>query len=232
MLRAWRILTLVVAALAVCAGTARSEIVRIRIEGEVSYVDSYSTLLNDLFTVGDPVSGEYMYEADPGPGNTRTGVSDYWFRSEPYGINLTMGDAFTIQSDPDNIEFLIEILNNHTGMDAYAMKSYSNISSLPLSGGLSVGLISWQLDDYSQNALSGTSLLAEAPMLDDWSHIWGLRIYFDDRQTIVLKTQITSATVIPEPTTCLFLGLGGVLFVKRGRIYRSGSILRRASAQQ
>ena len=207
----WRVLTLVVVALALSAGKARSEIVAIRIEGEVSYVESYSTVLNELFDLGDPVSGEYVYEADPGPGNTRTGVVDYWFRSEPYGINLTVRD-FTIQSAPDNLEFLIEILNDHTGMDGYAVMSYSN---LPLSTGLLVDMISWQLQDYSSSALSGTSLLAEPPVLSDWPDHSGMRIRFGARGSITLGTRISSVTLVPEPATVLLLALGGLAMFRR-----------------
>jgi len=209
----WRILTVVVVALALCAGKARSEIVTIRIEGEVSNVDRYSTLLNDLFTVGDPVSGEYVYEADPGPGNTRTGVSDYWFRSEPYGINLTVGE-FTIQSDHDNLEFLIEILNDWTGDDGYVVRSYNN---LPLSTGLEVYHISWELDDYTATALSGTSLLAEAPVLENWVDR-GLNVELGYKGSLSLGIEVAHVMVIPEPTTCLLLACGSIVFLRRRRL--------------
>ncbi len=211
MQRKWRILTLVVVALALCAGKARSEIVKIRIEGEVSYVDSRSTVLNELFDLGDPVSGEYVYEADPGPGNTESGGRDYWFRSEPYGINLTVG-GFTVQSDPDNVEFLIGILNDSRGRDSYVVTSYNN---LPLSTGLVVDRVSWQNDDYSQTALSGTSLLTEAPVLENWSDVGGLRIYLGDRGGLTLGTRISSVTLVPEPATVLLLALGGLAMFRR-----------------
>ncbi len=207
----WRILTLVAVLLALSAGKARSEIVTIRIDGEVSYVDSYSTVLNDLFVVGDPVSGEYVYEAGSGPGNTRTGVGDYWFRTEPYGINLTVGD-FTIQSDPDNLEFLIEVVNDHHGIDAYAVMSYNN---LPLSTGLLVDMISWQLIDYSGTALSGTSLLGEAPVLSDWPDEPWMEVSFGDRGNTAITVSIEAVTHIPEPATVLLLSLGGLAMLRR-----------------
>ncbi|MBL7153308.1 MAG: PEP-CTERM sorting domain-containing protein [Phycisphaerae bacterium] len=209
--KTWRALTLVAVVVALCTGKARSEIVRIGIEGEVSYVDGYSPLLNDLFTVGDPVSGEYVYEADPGPGNTKSGVRDYWFRSGPYGINLTVGD-FTIQSDPDNLEFLIEILNDWRGEDAYGVRSYNN---LPLSTGLAVDMINWQLLDYSGTALSGTSLLSEAPVLSDWPDHSGMRISLGYKGSLTLGTRISSVTVVPEPATVLLLALGALAMFRR-----------------
>ena len=207
-------LLLLLAGLAMRPADARAAIVTIKLAGEVSYVDKYSPLLNELFTVGDPVSGVYVYEAEPGPGNTATGVRDYWFRSEPYGINLTVGD-FTIQSDPDNLEFLIEILNDHTGMDGYAVMSYSN---LPLSTGLLVDMISWQLIDYSGTALSGTSLLYEPPVLSDWPDHSGMRIRFGTRGSLTLGIQINSITThIPEPATVLLLALGGFAMFRKAR---------------
>lgn len=212
-----RILVSVVLVVALHVGNARSAIVTIGIEGEVSYVNRYSTVLNELFDLGDPVSGVYVYEAEPGAGNTASGVRDYWFRSAPYGIKLTVGD-FLIQSDPDSPEFLIEILNDWKGMDGYLLRSYKN---LPLSNGLLVGHVSWQLNDYSRTALSGTSLLAKAPVLEDWPDDWGLDILFGGRGgSLGIAARIESVAVVPEPATLSLLAVGAIALVRRTRQYQ------------
>jgi len=217
MLRKWRTLTLVVAALALCAGKARSEIVKIRIEGEVSYVDSYSTLLNDLFTVGDPVTGQYVYDTDTGDSNPNRNVGDYRYDSSPYGVYLTVG-SFAIGSNPDQVDFLLEIGDNHAygSWDHYLFYSYVNS---PLDNGLAVSLIGWSLADETGEALSSDDLPAVPPDLSDWGRDRGLSIEFGSKPGgSGVGVTINTVRQIPEPATVLVLGFGSVLFLKRRRI--------------
>lgn len=213
MLRAWRILTLVVAALAVCAGKARSEIVTIRIEGEISYVDSVSEWLNDNFTVGEIITGVYVYDTSTPDSSGSPNSGHYWHYTDPYGIYLDIGDI-VVQTDPDNVEFFMSMVN--TDVDDYYV--IASLRNLPIPNGPSVHRIGWQLDDPSATALSSDDLLATPPVLEHWQSIYGLTVEFGERGGWGIRGHINSATLIPEPTTCLLLACGGIAFLRRRRL--------------
>ena len=213
-MRTRRIILLLAAVMfALPVGVARSDIVTIRIDGEVSYVDKYSTVLNDLFVVGEPVSGEYVYDTDTpdSSGSSRSGL--YWHYDGPYGISLSINE-FVFQSAPDNLQFLVGISDRDFN-DGYLIRSYTNLA---LSNGLQVNHISWQLDDYSGTPLSSTVLPATAPVLEDWDFDRGLTVELGEKGSLVLGIEVTDVMLVPEPTTCLLLGLGTVAFVKRRRM--------------
>jgi len=95
----------------------------------------------------------------------------------------------------------------------HGVVSYNNLA---LSNGTKVNNIAWALRDDSASAISGVDLTATAPALDDWQANFldigggpGQRVGF------VFEAHVTSAVVIPEPTTILMLGLGGSVFVRR-----------------
>jgi len=209
----WRILTLVVVALAVCAGKARSEIATIRIEGEVSYVHPYSTWLSDNFNIGDVVEGWYKYDTVAFDTNRLVTVGSYDYSTAPYGISLTVGEAdIVFETDPQNVDFSLKIFNDFPE-DRYYIVSNNN---LPVSG-VTVGLICWQLDDWSGSIFSNTAIPTEAPpILGDWD-FRRLDVLMGSRGEPGLGITVTRATTsIPEPATLIFIGLGG-LFALRHR---------------
>jgi len=142
-------------------------------------------------------------------------VGDYEHFSSPYGISLT-ADGFIFQTDPDNVRFLVEVINNHLSPtdDGYLIRSYNN---LPLSNGVLIAGIDWVLDDSSGTALSSDALPTTAPVLDDWSYSWGLRIYTGLKVgSSGIEADVTSLERVPEPATLLLLGLGTLFVLRRG----------------
>ncbi len=193
----------------------RAELVNIELTGEVTFVDE-SPILQGLFHIGDPVTGVYTYNTEMGDHNPWGSVGDYRFRTEPYGVILDIS-GLTIQTDPENVDFIIGILNNMNGRDSYGVSSEVN---LPLPNGSTVWHISWQLDDWSATALSSDRLPTDAPVLEDWQRVGSLNIEFGFKGGSGIGVGIESATVVPEPSTFCILAVLSMLSIGRRRARR------------
>ena len=199
--------------LALSASSLRAAIITIDITAEISDVDDLGGLLEGLVNVGDIITGSYTYDsATPDSDPLETGGS-YDYFSEFYGISLSVS-GFVFQTDPDNVDFRIDILNNHLGQDGYVLRSYHN---LPLSNGVLIDYISWQLDDYSCTALSSDALPTTPPVLEDWESIGGITIDFGYKGSSMIRAHVTSAELVPEPATVFLLGLGALALLRKRR---------------
>lgn len=192
----------------------------IGLEARVAYVEDSDNLLFNKIKVGDIITGYYSYDSDtPDSKPDYSSVGDYWFRGEvPYGFSLNAG-GFNFRSDPYDNEFLVEICNNHgvIEVDNYLLRSYNN---LPVYPGVFVEHISWQLDDDSGTVLNSDALPSMPPILEDWKYTWGLRM---KGGTIPgngcagpgysITSKVTSAYLIPEPSTIALLGLGTLALI-------------------
>jgi len=194
------------------ATRAWAEIVTIELTGQVTYVDEYSTTLQQLFHIGDPVTGTYTYNTDAFDRNPRSSVGDYHYDAEPYGVKLEI-DGFSIQTDPENVDFLLEVGNNHaySSWDHYLVYSYNN---KPIPNGMTVWFIAWNLRDSSGTALTNDALPQLAPSLGDWDYN-ELRVDFGLKGGSTVGARITSVQVIAEPTTFAVIGIGSMLLVVR-----------------
>jgi hypothetical protein len=103
--------------------------------------------------------------------------------------------------------------------DAYKIESINN---LPLHNGVWGTRIKLELYDSTFSALSSDALPATAPVLDDWEtcendiYIYGNYPGYNPREYAwSFKAHLTSAFLIPEPTTLFFLGLGFFFLRKR-----------------
>src|SRR5215213_7124516 len=117
--------------------------ITIAITATVQTVDDYANLLNGAIQPGDTVTGTYTYNAAASDTNSLPTVGDYWHTTTPYGVSLNVGGRI-FETDPQNVSFLVELVNNHNGRDNYLFRSYNNRR---LSNGLYVTHIAWQLDD-------------------------------------------------------------------------------------
>ncbi len=198
-------------AISFCAKPAEATLITIEIEAVVDYVGDPYNYLEGKIKVGDIISGFYTYGSSSPDTNPSPSVGDYEHFLSPSGIFLTVG-GLDFASDPGNVVFLIEIINDSISgglHDSYIVRSYSN---LPLSNGVTVDHISWILSDSAASALSSDGLPLYAPVLNDWQSIFGLRISADRMWGI--EATVTSAELIPEPATALLLSLGGMLLVR------------------
>jgi hypothetical protein len=154
------------------ASAAKKGDVTIAFTAVVETVEDSGLCLGGSIAPGDRITGLYTYNLstpDEQPDNPNVG--DYWHTTAPYGIQVQAG-GHVFRTDPGNVNFLVEIVNNLSGSDNYLLRSYTN---LPLSSGTcTVEHISWQLDDPSQKALSSDKLPAKPPKLSNWQSIFGL----------------------------------------------------------
>ena len=156
-----------------------------------------SNLLEDNVKVGDTLTGTYTYNPPTKDTNTDTTVGDYQHVKKAYGITVKAGNI-VFKTDPKNVDFLVELTNRDMD-DHYLLRSYNN---LPLSNGVQVEHISWQLDNDTGEALSSESLkkASTPPKLQDWVNPFGLTITrgdeFDFEHSFFLRAHIDSVKLI------------------------------------
>jgi hypothetical protein len=146
--------------------------ITIKITAVVSIVQDHADTLDGAIEVNDTIWGYYTYNASTIDSKNLTTVGDYWHYTAPYGIKIFAG-GFIFQTNASDVNFLVEIVNNHTGSDNYLLRSYNNSY---ISNGAYVDHISWQLDDDNMTALDSDALPTTPPVLEDWDSIFGLTI--------------------------------------------------------
>ena len=71
--------------------------------------DYFGNLCVDI-APGDVITGTYTFDAKADDSNSDPTVGDYWTNSGPGGITVRVGGQ-TASSDPDNTQFLVELVN-------------------------------------------------------------------------------------------------------------------------
>ncbi len=194
-------------------GISRAAIIEIGIEAEIVGIDN-PELFGGSLGVGDVLTGSYIYDSEGEDIAAIESATVYEFYSEPYGIRLS-SEGFVFQTDPDNAYFKIGVSDGTFGYDSFWWISYSN---LPLSNGVEVYEIFWQLDDDSGTALSSAEIPLGSPILGDWDHPLQLMIDLGPKGSDGgIFAEVTSVWLIPEPSSVLLLGLGFAAFVRRRR---------------
>lgn len=152
-------------------GVTTAEVVTVSITGHVNYVDDYNSVLDGSITAGTSFTGSYTFDtATPNTGSLPS-VGDYWHTAPPAGVTVSMG-SYVFETDSDNVSFLVELVNDQSGLDNYLIRSYNNKTT----GLIVVEHIAWQLDDPTMSALSDVVLRAEPPDLASWQSWFGLTI--------------------------------------------------------
>ena len=92
-----------------------AEPITIEITAEIAPVDDPNNCLGSAISVGDTLTGSYTYESTVLGSNPITTVGDYGHSAPPFGIRVT-GGGFIFETDPNNVEFLVEICDNHCNL--------------------------------------------------------------------------------------------------------------------
>jgi len=199
--------------LALVAPLANAELVTINIEGVVDTVDDSGNYLEGQVNPGDIITGWYTYDTDTPDSSALDYYGLYQHGDSPAGMFLEV-QGYVFQTDWGMVDLIVSIADNdETGdlRDAYTVRSYSN---LPLEPGITVGEMAWLLRDYTATALDSIALTSTAPDLVAWETNY-LLISGTRDSPFSITGHVTSAFVIPEPCTLLFVAAGALAAIRR-----------------
>jgi hypothetical protein len=154
------------------AGSATAEIVTMNFSAEITNIDYHRGMSDSGILIAAVLTGSYTYDTETPDSNPLSTVGDYWHYAPPYGISISVGD-YNFRTDPCNLNFLIEICNNHSvGHDAFVMRSYAGMIVQHDFYMNSRGGFDWQLDDDSGTAVDNTDLTRTPIDPNDWPDTW------------------------------------------------------------
>jgi hypothetical protein len=188
----------------------RAELITIALTGKIYIVDDAQHVFGGQIHYDDTITGTYTYDTStPDSETSDSSLGLYWHYSAPYGVSFTV-NGFNFRTDPDNVQFLLGVSNNNYNEDTYWFCSYNN---LPLSNGALVSIIDWQITDSSGSAFSSDALPITAPNLANWNMDYGLTI---EGAGFLLRADVISAEVVPEPATLLLM-VSGLLLLRKAK---------------
>jgi hypothetical protein len=174
--------------------------ITIKIVAEVTDVHDADNLLGGKIQTGDTITGKYVYnsqaqDSDP----TYPNIGYYQFSTRPYGVEINAG-GFVFKTNPNDVNFQIWVSNDITyygpKYDTYEIVSWKNS---PLSNGVLVEIIIWQLSDSTASVVSSPDLPTTAPDLTLLHSQKGLVIQGEDPsdsdKTFQITADVTEATL-------------------------------------
>lgn len=193
-----------------CYGIAEAVPVTIKITGTITSIrDLEDYPYDEIINIGDTFTGTYSYNSATLDSCTSSNYGCYSYDS-PYGFNVSLGGLEFKTVDSHDDQFKIAICNDYS-YDRYTVESSQNT---PLSTGIAVNRIAWDIYDDTHSALSSDSLTTEAPIINAWSgntFSIGCGGFPGGNATFAIWGTVTNAEVIPEPATLAILCLGGLL---------------------
>jgi len=207
------ILAVVMCGLFFCVPRADATLITISITAEVTGVYDRSGLFEGRINVDDIITGTYTYDTSTPDLNPDPTVGLYEHYDTPCGVSLNVG-GFVFMTDPDNVDFLVEIRNNFLAVVPYDSFEWISENNLPLSNGVSIAYIRlWLKARYpSLDALSSDALPTTALVVDDWE-TGAYDLLVVESRGDYFRGRLTSA--IPEPATFLLLGFGGLALLRK-----------------
>jgi hypothetical protein len=160
----------VFAIFAALSSPVQAEPITIRVTGTVSEIMDWANVLGGAVRPEMPFTGEYTYDTQAVDESPDATVGRFVNRVAPSAMKILVG-GFTFESDPANRFISLEVVDRDR-QDNYGVRSYNN---LPVSG-LYVGMVTWQLDDPSGQAITGDAMPLTAPLLSQWTSMFGLNI--------------------------------------------------------
>jgi hypothetical protein len=209
--RAIILLTGLVLALAVPA--THAAIVTIAIEGVVDTIADPLNKLNSQVIPGSIVTGVYSYDTTVPDASALDTVGDY--RQDGVNTQIEVSiNGLVFYSVIGSPNYTIAVVNNKLGRDRYYVGSTTNYATYEFP----ISEISWNLEDHTEQYFSNTDLPLEPPSLSGWD----VNLLFISEQACLgesfeIHGHITSAALVPEPITMIFMLTGGI-FLRRRKI--------------
>lgn len=175
-----------------------SELIGIKIEAKVISVSDSHNLLGGAILVGDVMTGKYVYESVASDNDPSPNIGLYMYASSSCGIEVKTSD-FVFKTDPSHVTFALAIFNDFSmyGYPAYDEYVIGSLNNLPLSNGVLITYIQWDLYDSTATAVSSTDIPTTAPVLSDWDEDNSMLIDgespTDPDQTFRITAQVTKA---------------------------------------
>jgi len=179
--------------------TTDSSKITVKIVATITEVQDSNTLLGGAIHVNDTITGKYVYDTGVADSEPDPNYGSYLYTSSPYGFEVKVGN-FDFKSDPNNVYFAIGIINDWSMYGSPPRDDFSlgSLNNLPLSNGLLVTSLEWDLTDTTATALSSDALPTTAPVLADWNSGQGVFIEGHSpshpSQTFRIFAHVTEAT--------------------------------------
>jgi len=188
--------------------SAHATPITIQIRGNVTATSGVG--LPNTIHVGDIFTGIYTYDSLTPDSKVSPNQGEYQHKA-PSEIRIFLGGYEFITKPSDG--FLMRIYDDFTESGGYSYDGYY-IRGFGTSGipNISLYAIYWNLKDTKQRALSSDVLPVTAPVLSDWNRS---DFQINSPNIFAIDGNITQAVLIPEPTSMLLLGLGGLLFRRK-----------------
>lgn len=190
--------------------------ITIEISGVVTSIrDLEDYPYDEIINIGDTFSGTYTYDSATGDSSSSNTMGSYKHDS-PYGFDVSLGgfEFTTVESHLG--EFSIRVYNDHSLQTYDRLIIASNLNS-PLSTGISVDRISWDLYDATHTAISSINLPTDAPDIDAWGNTFTIGCGGGPNASFAIWGEVTHAELIPEPATLPLLVLGVMLMRMKRR---------------
>ncbi len=150
--------------------TLDSTRITIKIVAAVYKIQDTYNLLGGVIHLNDTMTGKYVYDTSVADSEPDPHYGSYIYTSSPYGFEVKTGN-FDFKSDPNNVYFAIGLINDWSVYGSPPVDEFSlgSLNNLPLSNGLIVTSLEWNLADSTATALSSDALPSTAPVLADWN---------------------------------------------------------------
>lgn len=206
----------VICAISFCAHDAQAALITIEITGVVKEIrDLEAYPYQEIIHEGDTFTGIYTYDSATTDSSSSSDIGRY-VQDSPYGFDVSLGGFEFKTADSHVGQFGISLYDNYSTQpyDRYLLVSQLNV---PLSTGIPVYSIAWDLYDDTHSAISSVVLPTSAPIISDWP---GNRLSIGcggdpgGNRTLAIWGTVMEAVLVPEPLTGILMAVG-VCFLRR-----------------
>jgi len=210
------LLIFVICAISFCTEQAQAIPIIIEITGEVKEIrDLEAYPYQEIIHEGDTFTGIYTYDSATTDSSSSSDIGRY-VQDSPYGFDVSLGGFEFKTADSHVGQFGISLYDNYSTQpyDRYLLVSHLNV---PLSTGIPVYSIAWDLYDDTHSAISSVVLPTSAPIISEWPSnelVIGCGGDPGGNHTLAIWGAVTEAVLVPEPLTGMLVAIG-VFFLRR-----------------